>query len=360
MFDQPGRTGFHAWPAPASPAPGTRRRNRGRHHTHIMASQQLFLGFDLGGTKMLAVLMDADLKVITTAKQPTLGTQGADEGLERMLDLAAKVVSQADAKPADITAIGVGCPGLVNPSKGILLHAPNLGWRDVPVRDAFRKSFKADVAVLNDVDAGTYGEFALGAGRGARSLLGVFPGTGVGSGFVYDGNLVMGRNVSAMELGNIYLPTAGLASKRRGAVILEDLCSRLAIASSAAVEAYRGRSPTLMEGDSLDLRNLKSKAIAKAAAADKAIERVIKNAVHHLGLGVAAAVNLLAPDRLVIGGGLAEEMPQYFVTKLRKKIKAFAMPPLFKDLEITTATLGDNAVAVGAAAWQQHLARHQS
>lgn len=325
-----------------------------------MSSKDLFLGFDLGGTKMLAVLMDTELNVVGTAKQPTLGTEGPEQGLKRMLELAAKVVADANATPARVRGIGIGCPGLVNPSQGVLLHAPNLGWRDVPIAQAFAETYKAEVAVLNDVDAGTYGEYAAGSGKGARSLLGVFPGTGVGAGFVYDGNLVMGRNVSCMELGHVYLPTAGLTSKRRGAVILEDLCSRLAIASASAVEAYRGRSPSLLEGGSLDLRELKSKTIAKAATKDKAIARVVKNAVHHLALGISASINLLGPDKLVIGGGLAEEMPQFFVTKLRKKIKSFTMPALFADLEIGSATLGDNAVAVGAAAWLQHLAAARS
>jgi glucokinase len=118
------------------------------------------------------------------------------------------------------------------------------------------------VAVLNDVDAGTYGEYILGAGKGARSLLGVFPGTGVGSGFVYNGQLVMGRAISAMELGNLLLPGTHIGSPVFGTVTLEDLTSRLALASQAGMACYRGQLPELDKKTQGALRSIRSKALA--------------------------------------------------------------------------------------------------
>jgi glucokinase len=200
-----------------------------------------WIGFDLGGTKMMASVLDANYNVLGSARKSTNGSDGAAKGRNKIVKAIHEAIAEAGVNPKGIQGIGIGCPGLVNPEKGILIFAPNLGWSNMALRRLLQTEFKAPVAVLNDVDAGTYGEYALGAGKGARSLLGVFPGTGVGAGFVYNGQLVMGRAISAMELGNILLPGTHIGSPVFGTVTLEDLTSRLALASQAGLACYRGQ-----------------------------------------------------------------------------------------------------------------------
>ncbi|HEY2572935.1 MAG TPA: ROK family protein, partial [Verrucomicrobiaceae bacterium] len=265
-----------------------------------------WVGFDLGGTKMMACVMDSDFKVLGSARKSTQGG-GTDKGLKRIVGTIREAMAEARVIPSKLRGIGIACPGTVDAEKGILINAPNLGWKRVPVGEALHRSFRRPVGVLNDVDAGTYGEFVHGSAKGARSVLGVFPGTGLGAGFVYDGQLVQGNHVSCMELGMIQLPGTHLGSTIPGAVLLEDLTSRLGIAAAASVECYRGKSPKLDAKTDASLRELKSKALSQSLKADEESTALIfQNSLRYLGMGVAMVVNLLAPDHITLGGGLVE------------------------------------------------------
>ncbi len=314
--------------------------------------KKFWIGFDLGGTKMLACVLNEKFKIVATAKKSTNGTDGAVKGLKRVIGAIKEAIESAGYDKRGLQGIGIGCPGLVNPAKGVLLDAPNLGWRHVNLRRALHDAFGCPVAVLNDVDAGTYGEFVLGAGRGARSLLGVFPGTGLGSGFVYNGQLVRGKSISCMELGNIYLPGTSVGSSLFGAVTLEDLTSRLALAAAGSVACFRGQAPDLAQQTAGNLREMRSKVLASSyRAGDEATIIALRNSIRFLGMGVAIVVNLLAPDHIVLGGGLTEELRSLYLNLLQEEVERYTMPDLVHGLKFTFAKLGSNAVATGAAAY---------
>ncbi|MCX6857263.1 MAG: ROK family protein [Verrucomicrobia bacterium] len=317
-----------------------------------LKSLPFWIGFDLGGTKMLACVLDKDYNVLGTARKSTGGSDGQINGRKKIINTIKEAITSAGVDPKGLQGIGIGCPGLVNPEKGILIDAPNLGWKNMGLTGILKKAFKKPVAVLNDVDAGTFGEYKLGAGKGARSLLGVFPGTGVGTGFVYEGKLIMGRTVSAMELGMIYLPGTHLGSAQHGAVMLEDLTSRLALASQAGIACYRGQLPELDKKTRGNLRDIRSKALANAfKTGEEAGMIMFSNSIRFLGMGVAAVVNLFAPDQITLGGGLVEEMPGLYVNLLREEVNRFALPALARSIKYSVAKLGGTAVAVGSVAW---------
>lgn len=317
-----------------------------------LARKKFWIGFDLGGTKMLACVLDENYKVLATARKSTVGTDGQIKGRRKIVNAIREAIDAAQLDPGGIQGIGIGCPGLVNPQKGILLSAPNLGWHNMNLSKILGTEFKCPVTVLNDVDAGTYGEFTLGAGKGARSLLGVFPGTGVGAGFVYDGRLVMGRTISCMELGNIYLPGTHIGSAEFGAVILEDLTSRLALAATAGVACYRGQADELARRSGGNLRDIRSKAIAASfRAGDEGTMILLRNSIRYLGMGIAAVVNLFAPDQITIGGGLVEELPGLYLNLLKEEVRRYGMPELVRGIKFSLAKLGGNAVAIGSVAW---------
>ncbi|MBE2283211.1 MAG: ROK family protein [Prosthecobacter sp.] len=311
-----------------------------------------WIGFDLGGTKMMASVLDANYHVLGSARKSTNGSDGAAKGRAKIVKAIQEAIAEAGVDPKGIKGIGIGCPGLVNPAKGTLIFAPNLGWSNMALRKILQTQFKCPVAVLNDVDAGTYGEYVLGAGKGARSLLGVFPGTGVGAGFVYDGKLVMGRAISAMELGNLMFPGTHIGSPVFGSVVLEDLTSRLALASQAGLACYRGQLPDLDKKTEGALRNIRSKALANAfRSGEDAAMLMFRNAIRYLGMGVATVVNLLAPDRITLGGGLVEELPGLYLSLLKEEVERYAIPELAKGVRYSLAKLGGQAVAAGAVAW---------
>jgi glucokinase len=311
-----------------------------------------WIGFDLGGTKMMASVLDPEYKVLGSARKATNGSDGQTKGKKKILQVIHEAIAEAGVNPKGLQGIGIGCPGLVNPEKGILIHAPNLGWKNLPLRKILETEFKRSIAVLNDVDAGTYGEYVMGSGKGSRSLLGVFPGTGVGAGFVYDGKLVMGRSISAMELGNVMLPGTHLGSSVFGAVILEDLTSRLALASNAGVACYRGQTPELDRKTQGALREIRSKALAASfRSGEEATMIAFRNSVRYLGMGVAMTVNLFAPDHITLGGGLVEELPGLYLQLLKEEVDRYAIPELARGVKYSLAKLGGQAVAAGAVAW---------
>ena len=315
-------------------------------------NKPFWIGFDLGGTKMMASVLDADYKVLGSARKSTQGAQGAAKGVKRIAATIREAIEAANVKPDRIQGIGIGCPGTVNSAKGILITAPNLGWNRLSLGPALQRIFKCPVGMLNDVDAGTYGEFALGAGKGARSLLGVFPGTGLGAGFVYDGKLVQGRNVSCMELGMLWLPGTHLNSTIPGAVLLEDVTSRLGIAAAASVECYRGKAPMLDTRTNASLREMKSKALTGSyKAGEAATQAIFDNSLRYLGMGIAIVINLMAPDHITLGGGLVEEMPRVYLKELRDHIAVYAIPELLTGVKFSIAKLGPQAVAIGSVAW---------
>ena len=310
------------------------------------------IGFDLGGTKMYAVVFDEDLKEVGSARVPTDGHKGQKDGLRRIVGTAEDALKDAGLKAKDVGAFGIGCPGVVDFDRGILCGAANLGWGDVEIARYIKSKLGVKATVLNDVDAGTYAEYAMGSGRGSRSLLGIFPGTGVGGGFVYEGKILRGKAVSCMEIGNLRLAGTTLEGKADEAVRLEALAGRLGVAAACATEAARGGAPSVMELAGTDIKAIKSGVIRKSIdSGERAVLRIMKRSIAYLGLGVSAVVDLLAPDMIVLGGGLVEKMPELYIDGLRESIRRTASRALAEDVEICVAKLGDHAVAMGAAAY---------
>ena len=310
-----------------------------------------WIGFDLGGTKMMACVLDAEYNVLGTARKSTQ-TGSADKGIKRIIGTIKEAMEKANVDPAKVRGIGIACPGTVNAEKGLLINAPNLGWKRAPIGERLKRAFKCPVGVLNDVDAGTYGEFTHGAAKGARSVLGVFPGTGLGAGFVYDGQLVQGREISCMELGMIYFPGTHLGSSIPGAVLFEDLTSRLGVAAAASVECCRGKAPKLDARTGAALREMKSKALSGSVKdGEAATALILQNSITYLAMGVAMVVNLFGPDHITLGGGLVEELPAQYLKGLREEVKRYAVPEIFRGTRFSVAKLGGNAVAIGAVAW---------
>lgn len=319
------------------------------------------IGFDLGGTKMLAALFDEDYNKITQRRRKTKGYEGAESGVGRILSSIRDALEQADATPDQLLGVGVGCPSPVDMDRGVIIDAVNLGWRDVPLAAEINKEFGCAAEVLNDVDAGVYGEYRFGAGRDARTVFGVFPGTGIGGGCVYDGEIVHGKTSTCMEVGHVRIEPEGALCGCGQRGCLETVASRLAIAAEAAKAAYRGQAPWLMKNVGTSIAEIRSGAIRDSIEnGDEAVETITKNAAYAIGAATASIVTLLLPDVIVVGGGLAEAMPKLFEREVTRGIKANVMSALAGSFEVRIATLGDDAPAMGAAAWASHRSREHS
>lgn len=322
-------------------------------------AKEFWVGFDLGGTKMLATVFDKNFKPVGSKRKKTKGDKGTSTG-ERLVECIAEALTEAKVSSDDLCGIGVGSPGPLDLDKGVILESPNLGWKNFDLKGLLEKRFKVPAVVGNDVDVGTFGEYKFGAGRGARCVLGVFPGTGIGGGCIYEGKLLRGRKMSCLEIGHMKVQIDGRLCGCGGRGCLETVASRLAIASEAAAAVYRGEAPYLASVAGTDLREIKSSALAESIKhGDEAVEKIVKSAARWLGLAVANAVNLLAPEVVVLGGGLVEAMEDVFVDETRKAIKKHAMASFAGDVKVAAAELGDNAGVLGAAALAKEYASQE-
>lgn len=313
-------------------------------------AKEFWIGFDLGGTKMMAMVFDKNFKALGSKRKKTKSSDG-ETGPERLVGVVEEALAEAKVDKDDLCGMGIGFPGPLDLNEGIVLESPNLGWKNFDLRGLLEKKFKCPVVVGNDVDVGTFGEYRFGAGQKARCCVGVFPGTGIGGGCIYEGKIIRGKKLSCLEIGHMQMIQNGrlCGCGRRGC--LETLSSRLAIAAEASMAVYRGEAPHLAKIAGTDISQMRSGALAEAIhEGDDAIEAIVRNSARWLGIAIANTVNLLAPDVVVLGGGLVEAMKDIFVQEVEKAVDKFAMKSLADEVEIAAAKLGDDAGVMGAAA----------
>jgi glucokinase len=316
------------------------------------------LGMDLGGTKILAAIVGADGHIAAETKAKTRGREGPDAVIGRIADTAREAVRKARLSWDEIRAIGIGAPGPMNPETGVVYNPPNLpGWDEIALGPRLAEALGVPVAVENDVNLGTLGEFALGAGRGTRDMVGIFVGTGVGGGLILDGALRSGFRHAAAEVGHMIVladgPVCGCG--KRGC--LESVASRTAIERDIRLGLAAGRQsaiPKLMKGRG----RMSSGVLAKALlSGDPLVSEVLGKAQWYLGLHVASVVNLVDPEMIVLGGGVVEALGDGFLEPVRLTARQYYIQQTDAEkVRIVAAQLGDLAGVLGAAV----LARQKS
>lgn len=315
-----------------------------------------WLGFDLGGTKMMATVFSHDFRVLGRKRRKTKGSEGVRAGIERIMETVKDALEEAKLTSADIAGIGVGCPGNIDLERGVIVDTSNLGWKHVHLREVLEKEYGAPAVLLNDVDAGVYGEYRFGAAKHSRCSLGVFPGTGIGGGCVYDGQILRGKTLSCFEIGHVLVTPGGPLCGCGRFGCLESEASRLAISAAAAAAAFRGEAPYLLKKVGTDVSAIRSGLLAESIQnGDKAVEQIVKRAADLIGQVVGDIVNLLAPDTVILGGGLVEALPELFIEGVEESAKRRAAPPFTKVFRVVAAKLGDDAVVRGAAAWAEKM-----
>lgn len=313
-----------------------------------------WVGFDLGGTKMMAAALSSEFRVLGRRRRKTKGAEGAKAGVERIIQSIRDALEEGQIAADAVAGIGVGCPGNIDLERGVIVDSANLGWKNVQLKEILQKEFGCPAVILNDVDAGVYGEYRFGAGKNARCVIGVFPGTGIGGGCVLEGEVIRGKTMSCFEIGHIEVSPDGLPCGCGRTGCLETEASRLAISAQAAMAAYRGEAPHLLAAAGTDLSEIRSGMLAEAIkAGDKIIERIVQRAARQIGRAVGDVVNLLLPDVVVLGGGLVEALPELLVKGVEEAARQRAAPPFAKTFKVVAAKLGDDAVVRGAAAWAE-------
>jgi glucokinase len=307
-------------------------------------------GIDLGGTKIQAAIVGADGAVLGQSRHPT-PTSGGPPGIaDAMVAALLDAAHEAGVETDSLLGVGVGSPGAVDGDAGTVAEARNLSDWEAPfaLADVLRDAFGTPVRIGNDVQVATDAEFALGAGRPYRSILGVFWGTGVGGGIVLDGKPWLGRS-AAGEIGHMVVRAGGRRCPcgRRGC--MEAYAGRLALERRARKRHERGDRTRLFHIMQRRRRDRLSSGVWARAlrAGDTLAHELIDEAVDALGAAVASAVNLLDVEAVVIGGGMGVRLGEPYV----RRIEAAMAPHLFVDAHppaLHVAALGDLGGAIGA------------
>ncbi len=316
----------------------------------------IYGGIDLGGTKIQAIVLDSEAqeagRVLGQARHQTPHSGGPRAVAKEIEASLREAAAQAGVELERLAGIGVGSPGEVDAQAGTVAHAGNLPDWEAPFALAQELSGAlggVPVSLGNDVGVATRAELELGAGQGARSLLGVFWGTGVGGGLVFDGELWRGRG-AAGEIGHMVVKLGGARCPcgRRGCV--EAYAGRRAMEAKARRQQRKGHKTDLFEiMREKGHEELSSGVWAHALEhGDELAQKLIERAVGALGAGIASAVNLLDIELIVLGGGLGTR----FGEQMAGRIAAAMHPHLFNDErppQLRVAALGDLGGAIGAA-----------
>jgi glucokinase len=315
------------------------------------ARRRLLGGLDLGGTKIQAVVLDGRRTVIGQARSATPETGGAQDVILGLVSTLSSACADAGIEVAELAGVGVGSPGVIDQRRGVVTGAGNLPGEGAPIPIATGMKTLADVraSVDNDVTIGVLAEYVLGAAKRSKSLLGVWWGTGVGGGLVFNGKPWHGRG-AAGELGHVVVKIDGAQCTcgRRGC--LEAYAGRGAMEIRARRLHKDGRKTDLFKiMEKRGRPRLTSGVWARALEADDELaHELIERALGALGAGIGSTVNLLDVETVVIGGGLGSRLGEPYVERIREAMQ----PHLFaneRPPRVTLAQLGDLGGAIGAA-----------
>lgn len=323
-----------------------------------MSNAPYFVGLDVGGSAMKAGVVGDAGSPLGSVTLPTEAHRGQEFGLARMGEAIREAARAAGLALADVTAIGVATPGLLDIPAGVILDPPNLKpWKDVPVRDRIAAMFGKPTAFQNDANAAAVGESWAGAGRGLASLVFFTLGTGVGGGIVLDGEVLEGRHSHGAELGHLKIEMTNPRRCTCGRLgCLEAYASALAVVKRAteALDEARGHS-VLHERRSQG--ELTARDVFDAAAAgDELADRVVERTAYYLAIGAMNAMHTIDPDVVVFGGGMIAA-GEGFLRRIRDHVRDLAFPVPAERTLIRYAQLGTDAGFIGAAGCARRLVR---
>lgn len=300
------------------------------------------IGVDLGGTRIRAARLDSQLRILSKEETLTLADEGLEPTLNRIKQLIHKVIQPGES----VEGIGISAPGPLNPNTGVIVHPPNLpGWRDVPLGDILKEEFGVPIYVGNDANVAVLAEVARGAAKGYRHAIYITVSTGIGSGMIIDGRLLLGKEGLAAELGH----TVMIVEPRVSSLETEAAGPDMAAQAVQRIEA--GESSIMKDMVGGDLSKLSGKTVGDAALeGDPMAVSIVQRSGKLVGCGIVNCLHLFNPEIVVVGGGVAN-LGDLLFKPMRKAIEDYSIAEAYwRDLVITTPDLGEDVSVVGAAA----------
>ena len=310
------------------------------------------LGIDLGGTNIVAGVVDAEYKLIAKADCPTNVPRPESEGCDSMAEVAKAAVKKAKLKMDDIESIGIGVPGAVNPITGIIEYSANLFFHNWNIVEMMEERLGKKVVIENDANAAAYGEYLAGSAKDATNAVAITLGTGVGGGIIIDGKIYSGSNYAGAELGHMVIVKDGreCACGRRGC--WETYASATGLINLTKETILKEKLDfsymlSLCDGD-INKVNGRT-AFDAMRAGDSDGKAVVEEWISYLACGIINVINIFQPDVLCIGGGISNE-GETLLAPLRSIVERERYTKHNpKQTVICKATLGNDAGIIGAA-----------
>lgn len=313
--------------------------------------EQYVVGMDLGGTNVRAAVVDSHGNRIGDAKCSSKAMEGLTTTIEQIVKAAESAISESGVSLDCIAGIGMGVPGTVKSHEGIVIWSPNfINWDNVQIGEPITRATGLPVVLGNDADVAAFGEYTYGAGQGAQIMVMLTLGTGVGSGMVIGGKNYTGSSGVAPEMGHQIIDPNGPRCGCGRFGCLEAFAGRDPICYRAASKAHKGRATSLLEKSNHDLRYITPSMIAEAATeGDEISLETLEEVGFYLGIGISNIINMLNPDKIVIGGGVSNAGDLLF-DPIRRTIEVNSIYSALKACTLVQAQLMDDAGIMGGAA----------
>ncbi len=308
------------------------------------------LGIDLGGTNIVAGVVDENYKIIATAKRKTDCPRPAEEIADDMAVVALEAVANAGLKVTDIESAGVGSPGAIDSKSGIVVYSNNIDFFNVPLADMLKQRTGIDFFIENDANAAAYGEFLAGAGKGTKDFVMITLGTGVGGGVIIDGKIYSGSNGAGAELGHTVIQMDGEKCSCGRFGCWEAYASATALirqTKQAMVRYPKTLMWDMVRGDINAVNGIT--AFDAMRRGDEVGKQVVDKYLYYLSVGIANNINIFQPEILCIGGGISKEGDNLTVPVNAYVEGENYARNLEKKALIKTAILGNDAGIIGAA-----------
>lgn len=309
-----------------------------------------YIGIDLGGTNIVAGVVDENYRIITKATTKTNCPRPEKEIAADMAKVALEAAQKACISIDDIEWIGIGTPGIANSETGIIEYSNNLGFENTPMVDYIKEYIDKPVFIENDANAAAYGEFVAGAAKGANNAVCITLGTGVGGGIVIDGKIYAGSNFAGAEIGHTVIEVDGAQCSCGRKGCFEAYSSATGLIRMTKEAMYKDKESKMWQmteerGGKVSART----AFDCMREGDKSAKEVTDKYIKYLAAGITNTINIFQPDILCIGGGVCNEGDALLIP-----VKKIVQEEVYtrnspKNTEIVIAKLGNDAGIIGAA-----------
>lgn len=309
------------------------------------------LGIDFGGTGIKIGVVSEEGKILAKKSIPTDINAPFSKVVADIGNLCREVVSLSGLRMEDVSGVGMGYPGMTDSKNGLIIYASNVPWRNVQFRDELKKHIPFDVVMSNDANVAALAEATYGGEKKFDNAVLLTLGTGVGGGVIIDGKILEGNGGAGAELGHTVIRSGGEPCNCGRKGCLEAYASATALIRDTK-RAIQAHPDSMMYSEvSGDLDKVSGITAFKCAKlGDEYAKAVVDSYVNMLSEGVIDFINIFRPDVVMIGGGVSAE-GEYLIGPIRERVKAVAYAPGYApDVEIRTATLGNDAGIIGAAA----------